>query len=81
MRCPFYGYHANEKEKKLVAQQGNECGLLTHAYTPCRLEMAGQWPELEHCPLAGTGRQREFAQFTRIEIPRPLEAYPAAYPD
>jgi hypothetical protein len=81
-QCPFYGYHAIEAFKVLVSSGGNQCGLITAAYAPCRMETAGLAPVLEECNFNGTGVAREFERFDRCAVApqRPVEDYPDAYP-
>lgn len=67
--CPFYGRHmyVSVQESRrglpflLLRQDGNQCGLITHTYSPCYLESNKQPVEWPECPvmkdarLQGTG--------------------------
>jgi hypothetical protein len=57
----------------LIPQHGNECALITTAYAPCRMEIAGDTPDLQRCELAGSARAIDFASFDTIAA--------ASYPD
>lgn len=59
-RCPFYGYtlvhnalvgRGNELVFRLWSSRGNQCALITAAFSPCRLERAGRKPIWGECPL------------------------------
>lgn len=77
MSCPFYAYHAVELLKTLIASGGNQCGLITHSFAPCRMEAEGQPVDFEQCVLHGTGRAAEFATFERhAGAPRAAAPYP-----
>jgi len=66
MPCPFYGRHAVELTRVLIDSHGNECALITAAYSPCRMETAGDTPDLARCELNGTARAIELATFCRL---------------
>ena len=54
MNCPFYGRHTVLRGAAfpiLIAQQGNQCAVITTAYSPCRMEIDGQEPDWRTCPL------------------------------
>jgi hypothetical protein len=66
MPCPFYGKHAIPLMRALIDQHGNQCALITGAYAPCRMELAGASPDLEKCEFAGSDRAIEFAEFRQM---------------
>lgn len=47
--CKFYGHAA--AIGTLFPTGGNQCALVTNAHAPCRMEMEGQEPNWERCPL------------------------------
>jgi len=49
--CPFYGFSRISAESFMLDQAGNQCGLLTDEFFPCQMELAGQTPDWETCPL------------------------------
>jgi len=50
--CPFYGRHLAFASVApcLVDQHGNQCALITSAYAPCAMEVAGEPSNWERCP-------------------------------
>lgn len=48
-QCPFYGF--NGMFGKLIESGGNECGLTTRSYSPCRMEIARETPNWRECPF------------------------------
>jgi hypothetical protein len=59
MNCKFYGYTALRRNGELVATHGNQCALLYEAFAPCRMETAGETPDLEKCEMHGSARAIE----------------------
>lgn len=57
--------HAVPESQSLVAQGGNQCALVIESYSPCRMEIAGEEPDLENCVLRGTTRAAVFATFSQ----------------
>jgi hypothetical protein len=53
MSCPFYGnsHFALAAHGVLMTQHGNECALITGAFSPCRMEVGGVAPHWPSCPL------------------------------
>jgi hypothetical protein len=49
--CRFYGYYVIEEALALVAQSGNQCALIVDHYAPCQMEIEGQAPQWDRCPL------------------------------
>lgn len=53
MSCPFYGSAVRMVGGTIPAvlpTGGNQCGLITHAHSPCRMETEGNAPEWDACP-------------------------------
>jgi hypothetical protein len=56
--CPFYGLTlvliatSPDTVRQLVSTPsgGNQCGLMTDSFAPCRMEVAGHAPEWRECP-------------------------------
>jgi hypothetical protein len=64
----------------LVDQGGNQCAIVTDAYSPCQMEIAGAAPDLESCAFAAT-RPVRVSEFKTFEQ-RGLERRPQGnYPD
>lgn len=49
--CPFFGYHAIIPMRVLASTGGNQCALITEAFAPCRMVLAGRNPTWADCPL------------------------------
>jgi hypothetical protein len=64
--CRFYGFHPVPMAKILMPSMGNQCGLMTGSYSPCRMEVAGQVVDFLVCELRGCARAIEFDHFKRI---------------
>ena len=65
MPCPFYGRAASRLLKITTPTGGNQCALIFEGHAPCRMEMEGFSPELEHCDFNGSGRAVEVATYER----------------
>jgi hypothetical protein len=50
MSCEFYGYHAIPAMRVLARSGGNQCALVTSAFAPCKMELAGRAPDWPLCP-------------------------------
>ena len=61
--CPFYGMHAVPEMRLLVSQNGNQCALILDAYSPCRMEMRKETPDLSRCELKSTELARMCGQY------------------
>jgi hypothetical protein len=48
-RCPFYGLHS--AQGALIDTSRNQCALIIESYSPCQMEVDGQTPYWETCPL------------------------------
>jgi hypothetical protein len=57
MTCRFYGKHQTVTGL-MIEQMGNQCGAITSHYGPCKMELAGQTPDAEACPIAIDARLR-----------------------
>jgi hypothetical protein len=49
IQCRFYGM--NGMHGRLVATRGNQCGLVTNSHAPCAMEIMGDTPNENTCPL------------------------------
>lgn len=52
--CRFYG-KSNlifQRMRALHSTGGNQCALIFDAHSPCRMEIEGETPDEEVCPLA-----------------------------
>jgi hypothetical protein len=56
--CPFYGHTLYRNNSLIVSppfllldSRGNQCGLVTDAFAPCRMETNGLPVEWRECPL------------------------------
>lgn len=55
--CPFYGRHLHLGDRDnalpilLIDSRGNQCALVTTAFAPCRMEIAGRAVDWAECPL------------------------------
>lgn len=57
--CPFYGHALMMRviggddavPFRLLNSRGNQCGLIIHAHSPCRMEIAGQEVDWRSCPV------------------------------
>lgn len=65
--CRFYGRHALRQVHELVDTHGNQCALIFEAHSPCRMEDAGQEPDLERCELNGSLRHEECRAFKTLK--------------
>jgi hypothetical protein len=54
MSCRFYGKHS--ALGALVDSHGNQCALITEAFSPCRIETNGLRPDETSCALALASR-------------------------
>jgi hypothetical protein len=68
MSCPFYGYCAIPRQELLIESHGNQCGLISEAYAPCRMEIAGEHVDFHACELSGSARAREYEKFKRADL-------------
>jgi hypothetical protein len=56
--CRFYGKNGMFHEHfGLVDQGGNQCGLILDSYSPCRMEILGDKPDLVRCPVGANVRR------------------------
>lgn len=46
-RCPFYGF--SHCGGIFMDQDGNQCALITEAYSPCQMEIIAQTPNWNEC--------------------------------
>lgn len=51
MSCQFYGYNYARLSRVLVAQGGNQCAVRADGYVPCQMQVDGNDPDWESCPL------------------------------
>jgi hypothetical protein len=49
----------------LVAQGGNQCGLILDSYSPCRMEMRKEQPDFERCELKDTAVAEAVGKYKR----------------
>ena len=56
-KCPFYGFHPSSRYQVLIDSQGNQCALDNENYTPCKMEVLGEIPEWDRCPLNTQGKR------------------------
>jgi hypothetical protein len=68
--CNFYGYCPHPKLGLMLETGGNQCGLISEAFAPCRMEMRGQSVDFQACELRGTGRALEYETFERDSVIR-----------
>ena len=59
-KCPFYGYHFSERAGLLLDNGGNQCGLITDGYSPCRMEIDGLRVDWNVCPLNNRENSERF---------------------
>lgn len=64
--CKFYGFCSFPDLKVMVTQGGNQCALISEAYSPCRMEVRGLAVEFEACELRGSARALEYDKFERM---------------
>lgn len=51
-RCPFYGFSSPSPEMPfMMDSSGNQCALVGDSLSPCQMEMSGQTPSWEECPI------------------------------
>ncbi len=65
--CPYYGFHRSDEARALVAQNGNQCAMITTSYSPCLMERDGAAPDWETCP--------HFNTITAAPVLQTLHAY------
>ena len=59
-RCPFYGQHFSERMRLFVGHEGNQCGLITSSYSPCKMEVEGLQVDWNKCPLNNMENSERF---------------------
>lgn len=55
--CPFYGFYGGRGI--FVDTKGNQCGLITESYSPCKMEMNNQTPNWDKCSHFNNESNRE----------------------
>jgi hypothetical protein len=68
--CPFYGYALVPDMMK--ASGGNQCAVITEAYTPCKMELVGETPDMNLCTVVNIRRSyRPNAEVLLLPVSRP----------
>ena len=49
--CPFYGFNGMFRFGDMMDSEGNQCALITDSYSPCQMEMDGDEPNWNLCPI------------------------------
>ena len=63
-KCPFYGF--NGMWGSLLDSQGNQCALITTSYSPCQMEMAGQQPSWNLCPMHRDSTEEQIRELEEL---------------
>ncbi len=59
MNCPFYGHHliiftVRPATGVLADTHGNQCALITDAFSPCLREVKGESVDWRECPVVAS---------------------------
>ncbi len=65
--CPFYGF--NGMFGSLIDQEGNQCGLITDSYSPCRMEVNEKTPNWHECPHNTEENRRAIVEGGLVDMP------------